>query len=338
MEIIILTGMSGAGKSLAADYLEDMGFFCIDNLPPRMVPDFVRVYANNQWQGSSQPDLSKTAAETAPATAATAAGLQGITGDDLASELAEPDLDTTGRLAFVIDVRSSDLFEGIFPALEKITQMGYTYRIIYLEATDAVLVSRYKQSRRNHPLARGRSLAQAIAIERVRLAPLKELASDVIETSNLAAFDLRNILYAMLSHTDRDERMTILIQSFGFKYGIPVDCDCIMDVRFIPNPFYVAELKDLSGLDEPVRQYVFSFPETHAFLDLQAQLLAYTIPYYIREGKVRLTIGVGCTGGRHRSVALAEALASRLLDNQLRIIVDHRDLEKDPRRNRLRRT
>lgn len=304
MEIIILTGMSGAGKSLAADYLEDMGFFCIDNLPPRMVPELIKAYAQN-----------------------------GYGKDQLAFDNGTLDTSVPGRLAFVVDVRSSDLFDDIIPALEKVGQMGYTYRIIYLEATDQVLISRYKQSRRNHPLARGRSLAQAIAIERVRLAPLKELAFDVIETSNYGPADLRNLLYAMLSHTDRDERMTILIQSFGFKYGIPVDCDCILDVRFIPNPFYIPDLKPLSGLDEPVRSFVFNYPETIMYMDLQEKVFEYTIPFYIREGKVRLTIGIGCTGGRHRSVALAEDLAHRLQDNQLRVMIDHRDLEKDPRKH-----
>ena len=301
MEIIILTGMSGAGKSLAADYLEDMGFFCIDNLPPHMVPELIEAYAKN---------LSNQAEQ----------------GDDAAAGT---------RLAFVIDVRSSELFEGIIPTLDIINQMGYTYRIIYLEASDQVLINRYKQSRRNHPLARGRSLAQALALERVRLAQLKELASDVIETSNLGSGELRNLLYAMFSKTDRDERMTILIQSFGFKYGVPVDCDCMLDVRFIPNPFYIPELKALCGLDEPIKHFVFSFPETQTYIDLQEQAFEFTIPFYIREGKVRLTIGVGCTGGRHRSVALAEELANRLRDNHLRIIVDHRDLEKDPRKSRM---
>jgi UPF0042 nucleotide-binding protein len=156
----------------------------------------------------------------------------------------------------------------------------------------------------------------------------------VIDTSNLASIDLRNILYAMLSPADRDERMTILIQSFGFKYGIPVDCDCVIDVRFIPNPYYTPELKPLSGLDQTVIDHVLSFPETRQFMDMQEQLFEFAIPYYIREGKVRLTIGIGCTGGRHRSIVLAEDLANRLRDNNLRVVVDHRDLEKDPSRAR----
>lgn len=297
MEIIILTGMSGAGKSLAANYLEDMGFFCIDNLPPDLLPELVNSYARSS------------------------------------SRLFSADIDMN-RMAFVIDVRSLELFDGIIPALDRLSQMAITYRIIFLDATDQSLINRYKQSRRNHPLAQGRGIVQAIELERQRLAPIKNLASDVIETSNLAPAELRNMLYAMLSETDRDERMTILIQSFGFKYGIPVDCDSVLDVRFIPNPYYIQELKPLSGLDDSVRDYVLSFEETRTFMDMQEKLFEYTIPYYIREGKVRLTIGVGCTGGRHRSVALAEDLANRLRDNHLRVVVDHRDLDKDPRKPR----
>lgn len=293
MEIIILTGMSGAGKSLAANYLEDMGFFCIDNLPPDLLPELVSSFARNS--GNRAPD------------------------------------DEPRRMAFVIDVRGLDLFDGILPALDRLDQMVVDYRIIFLDATDQVLLNRYKQSRRNHPLAQGRGIVEAITLERSKLAPIRDLAADVIDTTNLTPTDFRNYLYAMLSVGDRDERMTILIQSFGFKYGIPVDCDCIVDVRFIPNPYYVPGLKSLSGKDDAVRDYVLSFDETGQFMDMQEKLFEFTIPYYIREGKVRLTIGVGCTGGRHRSVALAEDLANRLRDNHLRVVIDHRDIDKDSR-------
>jgi RNase adapter protein RapZ len=296
MEVIILTGMSGAGKSLAANYLEDMGFFCIDNLPPNLLPNLVLSYAKRR------PDPM------------------------------DPN-QNGNRMAFVIDVRSSELFDEIFDALEKLNKKKIPYRIIFLEATEHALISRYKQSRRNHPLAEGRGIVQAIQMERVRLAPIKELASDVIETSNLTQSELRDMLYDMLSVSGRDERMTVLIQSFGFKYGIPVDCDCIIDVRFIPNPYYQPELKALSGLDQKVVDYVLSFRETRIFMDMQEEWLEFAIPYYIREGKVRFTIGVGCTGGRHRSVVLGEDLAARLRDNQLRVVIDHRDLDKDLRRS-----
>ena len=293
MEIIILTGMSGAGKSLAANYLEDMGYFCIDNLPPDLLPELVSSFARNS--GSRSPDE-------------------------------EP-----RRMAFVIDVRGLDLFDGILPALDRLGQMAIDYRIIFLDATDQELINRYKQSRRNHPLAQGRGIVEAIRLERDKLAPIRDLAADVLDTTNLTPTDFRDLLYAMLSASDREERMTILIQSFGFKYGIPVDCDSIVDVRFIPNPYYVSEMKNLSGLNDAVRDYVMSFSETGQFMDMQEKIFEFAIPYYIREGKVRLTIGVGCTGGRHRSVALAEDLATRLRDNHLRVVIDHRDIDKDPR-------
>lgn len=292
MEILILTGMSGAGKSLAANFLEDMGYFCVDNLPPSMIPDLIKAFAQAHQQSERE------------------------SGD---------------RLAIVIDVRSTALFKEVIPAIEMIRELGHTVRIIFLDAADQVLINRYKLSRRSHPLAQGRSLAQAIALERERLAPMKEMVSDIIETSNLGPSELRDMIYAMLSVSSHDQRMTILVQSFGFKYGVPVDSDCILDVRFLPNPFYIEELRPLSGLDPAVRDYVFSFPETSTFLEMQNKMLDFTIPLYVREGKVRLMIGVGCSGGRHRSVAIAEALANRLKDNNLTVIVDHRDIDKDSR-------
>jgi UPF0042 nucleotide-binding protein len=296
MELIILTGMSGAGKSLAGNYLEDMGFFCVDNLPPQLLPELFRSF------------------------------LKGAKADT-------PGMFIINRVAFVVDVRSADLFDGFVPALAEIDKMGVRYRIIFLDSTDQALINRYKQSRRNHPLAQGQGISRAIEQERTLLAPIKAIASDVIETSGLKADELRDRLYALLSEPDIENRMTILIQSFGFKYGIPLDCDIVTDVRFIPNPYYVAELRPLSGLEEPVRQYVLEFAATQTFMDLQEKTIEFALPYYVREGKVRLTIGVGCTGGRHRSVALAEDLATRLRDNGIRVVVDHRDIDKDPHQN-----
>jgi UPF0042 nucleotide-binding protein len=292
MEVVVLTGMSGAGKSMALNYLEDMGYFCIDNLPPQLLPELIKAYTHQRTGGEETSEIN--------------------------------------RFAFGIDIRSTSLDE-LIPNLEKISDMGVTYRIIYLEATDQVLINRYKQTRRNHPLAQKHGLSKAIQVERGRLEILRGMASDVIDTTSLPPADLRDKLYEMFSSTDRDERMTILIQSFGFKYGIPADCDCVIDVRFIPNPYYLPELRPLSGLDKPIADYVLGFEETNEYMSRQEGIFEYTIPYYIREGKVRLTIGVGCTGGRHRSVALAEDLAARLRDNNLRVLVDHRDIGKDPR-------
>ncbi len=319
MEILILTGMSGAGKSLAANFLEDMGYFCVDNLPPSMIPDLIKAFA--------QAHMGAARTERPPYEPD-----HGLSHDQSReADYREADSEHGDRLAIVIDVRSTSLFKEVIPALEKVREMGHTLRIIFLDAADQVLINRYKLSRRSHPLAKNRSLAQAIALERERLAPLKEMVSDIIETSNLGSSELRDMIYMMLSHSGQDERMTILVQSFGFKYGVPVDSDCILDVRFLPNPFYIEDLRPLSGLDPAVRDYVFSFPETVTYLEMQEKVLDFTIPLYIREGKVRLMIGVGCSGGRHRSVAIAEALAQRLKDNNVTIIVDHRDIEKDNR-------
>lgn len=292
MEVLILTGMSGAGKSLAANYLEDMGFFCIDNLPPHLLPELIKSYA-------------RSAAST------------------------NHSHESINRMAFVIDIRSSELFEDIIPAIDKLNDLNVKFRILYLDATDQVLISRYKQSRRNHPLAQNRGIVQALDLERQKLAPIKEISNDVIDTSTISPAELRDMLYAMLSISDRDERMTILVQSFGFKYGLPVDCDCVLDVRFIPNPFYIPELKPLSGLDEIVSDYVMSYTETKKYMQQQLKSFKYVIPFYVREGKVRLTIGIGCTGGRHRSVAMAEYLAQKLREYKYRVVIDHRDLGKD---------
>lgn len=294
MEIVILTGMSGAGKSLAMNYLEDMGFFCVDNLPPVVLPNMVQTFAKGAG--------------------ADGAGIR--------------------RVAFVVDIRSLEMFSGIVPALDEIEGMRIPYRIVFLEASDAALIGRYKETRRNHPLAEGRGIMQALQLERTKLEPLKDRATDVFDTSNMAPSDLRNAMYKLLSDEGRENRMSILIQSFGFKYGIPPDCDDVVDVRFIPNPFYEPELKGLSGLDPAVKEYVWRFPETKEFMDRAVGLLEFLIPFYLREGKVRLTLGVGCTGGRHRSVVLAQELADRLAGQGLQIHVDHRDIDRDPLRRK----
>ncbi len=290
MEIIILTGMSGAGKSVAVDYLEDMGFFCVDNLPPQLLSSMVKTF------------------------------LEGRHGEGYGIQ----------RLAFVVDVRSAEFFNGTMQALDELTSSGYKYRVIYLDCSDNVLVSRYKQSRRNHPMAEHMSIVQALQEERERLQPLRSVADQVIDTSNLDLRALRDYLYDFLNENKEfDERLSILVESFGFKYGIPADSDEVLDVRFIPNPYYDEALRPLCGLDEDVYKLVLAYPETQKWLELRMNSLDYILPYYVREGKVRLTLAVGCTGGRHRSVALAEELAKRLKKNGYRVLVKHRDIDKD---------
>ncbi len=294
MEMIILTGMSGAGKSVAVNFLEDMGYFCVDNVPPQMLKSMVQTFS--KWESK--------------------------------------DTVLSSKIAFVVDIRSATMFSGLIPALESIDRMGIPYRIIYLEASDQVLINRYKQSRRNHPLAKGKGIAQGIALERELMSKVKEMTPDVINTTNSEPGELRDLLHKMLSKDEKESRMTILVQSFGFKYGIPMDCDNVIDVRFIPNPYYLPELKTLCGLDEKVRDYIFSFPETKEIMSKLVDMLLFAIPFYIREGKVRLNIGIGCTGGRHRSVALAVELADALSGKGFHVSIDHRDLENDIKKKR----
>lgn len=289
MEMVILTGMSGAGKSVAVNYLEDMGYFCVDNVPPQMLESMVQTFS--KWESKEGVSINK--------------------------------------IAFVVDIRSASMFSGLLPAFESIDHLGIPYRIIYLEASDQVLINRYKQSRRNHPLAQGKGITKGIELERKLMSQIKKMTPDVINTTNISPNELKNTLYKMLSKDDKEARMSILVQSFGFKYGIPMDCDNVLDVRFIPNPYYIPELKAFCGLDRQVRDYVFSFPETNEFMSKTLDLFLLAIPFYIREGKVRLNIGIGCTGGRHRSVAMAEALAKELSDKGFHVAIDHRDLEND---------
>lgn len=293
MEVLILTGMSGSGKSVAVNSLEDMGFFCIDNLPPHLLSDIV---------------IKLSATQTI---------------DSLGIE----------KLAVVVDSRSSEFFSGIEESLKQLEHEGISYKIIFLEATDETLISRYKQSRRNHPLANKSSILSGINKERALLSSLRDQAYRIISTDDKTAKKLGEEIYYLINEdADESQRISIIIQSFGFKYGMPEDSDLVIDVRFLPNPFYIEELRPLSGQDQAVVDYIYSFPETKVFLEKQLDLLLYLIPYYIREGKVTLTIAIGCTGGRHRSVHLTEELARRLRQNDYRVTAVHRDITKDPQK------
>lgn len=289
MDITIVTGLSGSGKSMVAKMLEDMGFFCIDNMPPQLVVDLIHVLSEDE-------------------------------------EGREP-----GRIALVMDTRNPHFAQHLAPALEKLKDIHVPVRILFLESSDAALINRYKQSRRDHPMARDRSLAQAIAEERSYLMPVKERASDILDTSDLSSSRMRDRLLQLFKIPADQVQMTVFIQSFGFKYGLPPDADIVIDVRFVPNPFYYEDLKALSGLDAPVIDFLNQFPELDHFLDMQEAVLAYSIPFYMREGKQRLNLAVGCTGGRHRSVMVAERLAAYLEDQGYRVNTIHRDLQSDVR-------
>ncbi|MBQ5966186.1 MAG: RNase adapter RapZ [Clostridiales bacterium] len=290
MDLIILTGMSGAGKSQAANILEDQGYFCIDNLPPMVLPELVRTFIKGQ-------------------------GGEGFAID---------------KLAFVVDVRSNEYLKGFGKAMSEIQNLGCPYRIIFLEANDSVLVSRYRQTRRKHPLSAGLSLVEAIEKERSVMRGVRARATHIIDTSLITLSALREEILNIIEVEDLST-MDIHIESFGFKYGIPGDSDVTCDVRFLPNPFYIPELKMLCGKDEAIIKFLEEHEETGQYYEKMMDLLCFSIPFYIREGKARLSVGVGCTGGRHRSVYMAERLYEGLKAKGFRVSIHHRDIDKDPR-------
>lgn len=292
MEIVFVTGMSGAGKSQAVDYLEDRGYFCMDNVPPYVLPDIVSSFVKST--GTEEFGIEK--------------------------------------LAFVVDIRSQEFLDGFEDALTKIEEsVGCPYKIIFLEASDNVLISRYQQTRRKHPLAENASLTDAIAEERKRLENIRTMATGVIDTSFLNPAKLQQVLNEMLAGDD-GTGMSVFVESFGFKYGVPVDCDYVFDARFIPNPYYVPELKNHTGRDKEIAEYLEGFEQTLEFVSKMADLIEYTIPSFIHEGKGRLHIGIGCTGGRHRSVYFAERLCRTLLEAGVKATVRHRDVDKEASR------
>lgn len=285
MEFVIITGMSGAGKSLVAKYMEDLGFFCVDNLPPALIPKFAELISQNC--GKVQ------------------------------------------RIALVVDVRGGELLNDIFPALEILRELGFSYKILFLETSNAVLVKRYKESRRSHPLATSGRLIDGINEERAILKKIRNNANHIIDTSNLAISKLKEEIHNIFLKGLDFKGLIINIISFGFKYGAPIECDLIFDVRFIPNPYYVAELKRLTGKNQAVRDYVINNDLTQTFINKTIDLLDFLLPNYVKEGKSQLIIGIGCTGGKHRSVAISENIYEYLINNKNSVIIDHRDIEKD---------
>ena len=283
LDITIVTGLSGAGRSEAANVLEDLGFFVIDNLPPLLIPKVA----------------------------------------ELARAPGRPPI----RYALGADVRSGAL-EDLHVALEQLREAGARTRILFLEAGDDVLVRRYEASRRKHPLAAGERMTEAIAEERALLEPLKAEADVVIDTSKLNVHQLRDRLRALFSAGPAETALQSNIVSFGFKHGLPLDVDLVFDCRFLPNPHWVESLRPLRGTDPKVRRYVMKQEETEAFLAELERLFALLLPAYVKEGKSYLSIGVGCTGGHHRSVVLAEELARIFERLGFPAQVHHRDLER----------
>ena len=283
MEFIIISGLSGAGKSKAASFMEDMGFFCVDNLPAPLIPKFAEL------------------------------GLAGTGEYD--------------RVVLVTDVRSGTNFSALFQSLEALKGMKCPYRILYMDASDDVIIKRYKETRRSHPLAEEcDSLEGAIALERRMLAPLRERAEFVVDTSDLSTAKLRGELLRLFGRGSQEGAMTVSVTSFGFKHGLPREADLVFDVRFLPNPYYVQELRPRTGLDDGVRDYVFSGGAAGEFLEKLQDLVGFLLPKYVEEGKTALVVAVGCTGGHHRSVAIAHALAAYIRGRGYPVTESHRDL------------
>ena len=284
MEFLIITGLSGGGKSRAADMLEDLEYYCVDNMPVALIPRFAELCAATKGRYE--------------------------------------------KVALVTDVREKSGFTDIFNALECLEEIGFGYRILFMEADYQAIVKRYKESRRPHPLAaKGESIESAILREIEQLRPIREKANYIINTSNLTLGQLQNELFTLFSGS-RSREINVNVMSFGFKYGMPLDADLVFDVRFLPNPYYVEGLRFGTGLDYAVRDYVFSFDESRVFMNKLTDMIDFLLPMYIEEGKYSLTIAIGCTGGRHRSVAVADALGEHLRGQGINAANINRDMTK----------
>ncbi len=285
MEFLIITGLSGAGKSRAADVLEDLDYYCVDNMPVALIPRFAEFCAATRGRYE--------------------------------------------KVALVTDVREKENFGELLSTIEALRCSEITCRILYMDADVPVLIRRYKESRRPHPLAgRGVSVEEAVRKEMALLAPVKEQADFVVNTSRLTLGQLQSKLYGLLCGEEEKRGIDVTVLSFGYKHGLPAEADLVFDARFLPNPFYVDELREKSGLDLPVKEYVFSFQQTRTFMEQLETMLEFLLPLYIEEGKLSLTVAIGCTGGRHRSVAIAAALNDHFLAKGISSVNVNRDIDK----------
>ena len=287
MEFVIITGLSGAGKSRAAEFLEDIGFYTVDNIPPELMPRLAELCAHSS--------------------------------------------DRYERVALVSDVRSADSFEPLLKALDTLSEMNFNYRLLFMEADLPTIIKRYNETRRAHPLAEtAGSLAAAADRERELLRPVRDRATYVLDTTPFSSsYMLKAALQRIFCGDQPDSGLAISVMSFGYKYGVPLEADIILDVRFLPNPYYVQELKPLTGKDEAVRSFLFSNPVTGQFLDRMQELLELLLPNYEVQGKRTLTLAFGCTGGRHRSVAMASEVAAGLREHGCAVSEYHRDLTRN---------
>ncbi|MBM7614216.1 RNase adapter RapZ [Alkaliphilus hydrothermalis] len=281
MRFVIITGLSGAGKSQAVKYLEDFGYFCVDNLPPSLIPKFV--------------------------------------------ELCQQTKGKINKIALVVDIRGGMFFDDVFTSLDTMEELGYKCEIMYLEASDGILVKRFKETRRSHPLSPEGSILEGITKEREKLKELRKMATHIIDTTKLIPSRLKEELREIYVEGKETNSLMISILSFGFKHGIPLDADLVFDVRFLPNPYYIEELRDFTGNDQKVREYVMKSPVSLEFSERLHDMVGYLIPHYIKEGKSQLVIAIGCTGGRHRSVTIANILYEQLKEKGYRVSSNHRD-------------
>ena len=285
MHIVIVTGMSGAGKTTALKIFEDAGFHCVDNLPPSFIGQFISFCL---------------------------------------------DLDTSiNQVALGIDIRGGKMFEHLSAGIEDIKKAGIEYSILFLDSANEVLLNRYKETRHLHPLAKNDLISVGITKERALVEDIREQASYIIDTSHMLPRKLKERILNLFTTKTHAQRLHINVISFGFKYGIPKECDMVFDVRFLPNPFYIPELKPFSGLDAPVSDYVLSHDVSTRFLESLLGMLHFLIPHYVSEGKSQLIVGIGCTGGRHRSVTLAEELKRSLTLQEYEADAYHHDINKD---------
>lgn len=294
MRLVIVTGMSGAGKSTALKMLEDAGYYCVDNLPIALITKFADlIFSQNR-------EISKA--------------------------------------ALGIDIRNGQALEDMKQVLEEMTAKNYDYEILFLEASDETLVKRYKETRRSHPLSVDGRIDKGIALERERIEFLKKQAEYILDTSQLLTRELKIEIEKIFVKGEAFKNLFITVLSFGFKYGIPQDADLVFDVRFLPNPYYIEELKYKTGNDEEIQNYVMGFEPAHIFVDKLEDMLRFLLPNYILEGKNQLVIAIGCTGGKHRSVTLANEIYKRLQieDAGFGIKIEHRDIEKDAKRKALK--
>lgn len=288
LKVVVLTGLSGAGKTQAVWFLEDLGYFCVDNLPPTLMSKFIELCLQSQGK--------------------------------------------IDKVALVMDIRGGKFFDEVLEVLDEIKAKGLNAEILFLEASNETLVRRFKETRRRHPLNPQGRVLEGIVEERSRLEELRGRATKIIDTSNMTNSQLKEELVRVFDDHHEERKLRVNIMSFGFKYGIPLDADLVIDVRFLPNPHYDPKLKSLTGHDLKVQEYVYSSKITHEFMDRFVGLIKFLIPQYINEGKTNLTIAIGCTGGQHRSVTLALKLQETLLlDETLgyKVFIKHRDTQRN---------